>query len=86
MRHYSVLDLSPVPEGLTTTEALANTLELAPHAESLGYYSVLACRTSQHARYRQCCDGGCDRTGGRAHENVPQGQFDCNVFPQHLPL
>jgi luciferase family oxidoreductase group 1 len=38
MRHYSVLDLSPVPEGSTATEAFSNTLDLAPHAESLGYH------------------------------------------------
>ncbi|WP_238364928.1 LLM class flavin-dependent oxidoreductase [Mesobacterium pallidum] len=34
---YSLLDLSPVPEGKTTAEALQSTLELAPHAEALGY-------------------------------------------------
>ncbi|MDH2325647.1 LLM class flavin-dependent oxidoreductase [Cereibacter sp. SYSU M97828] len=35
---YSLLDLSPVPEGSTTAEALANTLDLARHAEALGYH------------------------------------------------
>jgi luciferase family oxidoreductase group 1 len=34
---YSVLDLSPVPEGLTTADALRNTLDLAQHAEAWGY-------------------------------------------------
>jgi luciferase family oxidoreductase group 1 len=34
---YSVLDLSPVPEGQTTATALRNTLALARQAESLGY-------------------------------------------------
>lgn len=34
---HSVLDLSPVPEGATTADALRNTLELAQHAESWGY-------------------------------------------------
>jgi len=34
---FSVLDLSPVPEGATAAQALANTLDLARHAESLGY-------------------------------------------------
>ncbi|BDA86689.1 hypothetical protein Sa4125_42310 [Aureimonas sp. SA4125] len=34
---YSVLDLSPIPEGGTATDALANSLALARHAESLGY-------------------------------------------------
>ena len=34
----SVLDLSPVTEGSTPREALANTLDLARHAEALGYH------------------------------------------------
>jgi luciferase family oxidoreductase group 1 len=33
----SVLDLSPVPEGSTVSASLANTLDLARHAERLGY-------------------------------------------------
>lgn len=33
----SVLDQSPVPEGHTATEALANSLELAQQADALGY-------------------------------------------------
>jgi luciferase family oxidoreductase group 1 len=35
---FSILDLSPVPEGSTPAEALANTLDLACHAEALGYH------------------------------------------------
>ncbi|NUB46550.1 LLM class flavin-dependent oxidoreductase [Fertoebacter nigrum] len=38
MQHYSVLDLSPIPEGSTAADALANTLDLARHAEGLGYH------------------------------------------------
>ncbi|MBC8129603.1 MAG: LLM class flavin-dependent oxidoreductase [Rhizobiaceae bacterium] len=34
---YSVLDLSPIPEGATAADALANSLDLARHAERLGY-------------------------------------------------
>jgi luciferase family oxidoreductase group 1 len=33
----SVLDLSPVPEGSTVSQSLANSLDLARHAERLGY-------------------------------------------------
>ncbi|MEO3384800.1 LLM class flavin-dependent oxidoreductase [Mesorhizobium sp. CAU 1741] len=33
----SVLDLSPVPEGSDVSRSLANTLDLARHAERLGY-------------------------------------------------
>ena len=37
MLPYSVLDLSPIPEGGTAADALANSLSLARHAETLGY-------------------------------------------------
>ena len=38
MQHFSLLDLSPVSEGQTTADALANTVDLARHAEALGYH------------------------------------------------
>ncbi|MDZ4136185.1 MAG: LLM class flavin-dependent oxidoreductase [Paracoccaceae bacterium] len=38
MMRYSVLDLSPIPEGASAAQALANTLDLARHAETLGYH------------------------------------------------
>lgn len=38
MNHYSLLDLSPVPEGSSTAQALANTVELAQLAEASGYH------------------------------------------------
>ncbi len=34
---YSLLDLSPIPAGGTAADALQNSLELASHAERLGY-------------------------------------------------
>ncbi|MEP4031667.1 LLM class flavin-dependent oxidoreductase [Roseibium polysiphoniae] len=34
---FSLLDLSPVPAGYSVREALANTKDLAQHAEQLGY-------------------------------------------------
>lgn len=34
---YSLLDLSPIPQGATASQALANTLDLAQHAEGWGY-------------------------------------------------
>jgi luciferase family oxidoreductase group 1 len=37
MTELSVLDLSPIIEGGTASEALANSLSLAQHAEQLGY-------------------------------------------------
>jgi luciferase family oxidoreductase group 1 len=38
MQHFSLLDLSPVPEGQTTAQALANTVDLAQVAEQAGYH------------------------------------------------
>ncbi len=38
MQHFSLLDLSPVPEGKTTADALANTVALAQLAEKAGYH------------------------------------------------
>ncbi|AAV95768.1 bacterial luciferase family protein [Ruegeria pomeroyi DSS-3] len=35
---YSLLDLAPVPEGSDIPEALANSADLAAHAEALGYH------------------------------------------------
>jgi luciferase family oxidoreductase group 1 len=34
---FSVLDLSPIPQGQSAGDALRNTLDLARHAEQLGY-------------------------------------------------
>ncbi len=38
MQRFSLLDLSPVPEGHSTAEALHNTVDLARSAEKLGYH------------------------------------------------
>ena len=38
MHHFSLLDLSPVPEGQTAAAALANTAALAQMAEAQGYH------------------------------------------------
>ncbi|MDF0600716.1 LLM class flavin-dependent oxidoreductase [Psychromarinibacter sp. C21-152] len=38
MYHYSLLDLSPVPEGGTAADALSNTVALAKAAERAGYH------------------------------------------------
>ena len=35
---FSVLDLSPIPQGASTNEALRNSLDLAQHTESWGYH------------------------------------------------
>src|ERR1700678_2849030 len=35
---FSVLDLSPIPQGTTAADAFRNSLDLARHAERLGYH------------------------------------------------
>ena len=38
MKHFSLLDLSPIPEGQTAADALAATVDLARAAERSGYH------------------------------------------------
>jgi luciferase family oxidoreductase group 1 len=38
LHHYSMLDLSPIVEGGTAADALNNSIDLAKHAEELGYH------------------------------------------------
>jgi luciferase family oxidoreductase group 1 len=38
LQHFSLLDLSPIPEGGTAADALGNTLDLARLAEANGYH------------------------------------------------
>lgn len=38
MEKFSILDLSPVPEGHSAADALRNTIDLAKHAEAQGYH------------------------------------------------
>ena len=38
MQHFSLLDLSPIPEGKTAADALADSADLARAAERLGYH------------------------------------------------
>jgi luciferase family oxidoreductase group 1 len=38
MLPFSILDLSPVPQGATASDALRNSLDLAQHAEKWGYH------------------------------------------------
>jgi luciferase family oxidoreductase group 1 len=38
MRHFSLLDLAPIPEGGTAADALSNTVDLARAAERAGYH------------------------------------------------
>ena len=57
MTALSVLDLAPIPEGSDASQSLTNTLDLARHAERLGYAatgwpSTTTCRASPARRPR----------------------------------
>jgi hypothetical protein len=50
---FSILDLTPVPEGGNTADALRNTLDLAQYAENWGYTRYWLARGRPEAeRYR----------------------------------
>ena len=68
----SVLDLSPIAEGSDASRSLANTLDLARHAERLGYRRVLAGRAPQHA-------GHCQRGNGGGHRACRGGNVDASA-------
>ena len=53
---FSVLDLAPICEGGDAARTLRNSLDLAKHAERLGYARLLAGRAPQHAGHRQLGD------------------------------
>jgi luciferase family oxidoreductase group 1 len=38
LQHFSLLDLSPIPEGGTAADALRNSIDLARYAEASGYH------------------------------------------------
>lgn len=38
MKHFSILDLAPIAEGQSVRDAIGNSVDLARHAEKLGYH------------------------------------------------
>ena len=38
MTRLSILDLAPIPQGSTAAQSFKNSLQLAQHAEALGYH------------------------------------------------
>ena len=69
---YSVLDLSPVPEGGTAADALANSLDLARHAEAWGYRRFWLAEHHNMTGHRQRRDRGRDRPRRRRHLDHPR--------------
>jgi len=66
--------------------ALRNSLDLARHAESLGLQTVLAGRTSQHARHRQRSHVCRHRPRRWRHQDHPCRRPADIMLPNHSPL
>ena len=64
----------------------ANSLDLARHAEPLGYHALLGRRAPQHAGHRELGAGGADRATSRpATERIRVGSGGV-MLPNHAPL
>ena len=64
----SVLDLSPIGSGSTSTQALQNTLDLARLTDGLGYHLVLAGGAPQYPQY--CLVGTGDHHRARRERDL----------------
>ena len=68
----SILDLAPIVEGGDAAQALRNTLDLAQHAERLGYTRYWLAEHHNMRGHRQRRDLGGDRPRGRRHLDDPR--------------
>src|SRR5210317_1079898 len=85
MTALSVLDLSPVVEGGSVSQALANTLSLAQHAEQLGYHRYWL---AEHHNMRGIASAATavvigHVAGGTSRIRVGAGGI---MLPNHAPL
>ena len=83
--HYSLLDLAPVAEGQTAAEALANSLDLARHAEAQGYHRFWL---AEHHNMPGIASAAtavviCHVAGGTRTIRVGAGGI---MLPNHAPL
>ena len=67
----SVLDLAPVSTGSTVGDALRNSLDLARHAERLGYHRYWVAEHHNMPGHRQLGAGGADRPPGERDDDAP---------------
>src|SRR5213596_1165366 len=82
---FSVLDLSPIAEGRTESDALRNSVELAQHAERLGYKR---CWLAEHHNMRGIASAATavvigHVAGGTKTIRVGAGGI---MLPNHSPL
>ena len=82
----SVLDQAPIAEGLTGSDALRNTIDLARLADELGYhrYWVAEHHATPGARERQ--PRGADRADRRRHVQRMRVGSGGVMLPHYSPL
>ena len=85
MTKFSVLDLAPVTEGSTPGEALANSLDLAQHAEKWGFERYWL---AEHHNMRGIASAATSVVighiaGGTSHIRVGAGGI---MLPNHAPI
>ena len=85
MTKFSVLDLAPVTEGSTPAEALANSLDLAQHAEKWGFERYWL---AEHHNMRGIASAATSVVighiaGGTSHIRVGAGGV---MLPNHAPI
>lgn len=81
----SVLDLTPVPEGHGSAEALANSIELARHAEQLGYHRVWLAEHHNTAGLASSAPEVLIATIAAATDHIRVGAGGV-MLPNHVPL
>jgi len=81
-----VLDQSPVPEGSSGTDALHNTIDLAPPLDELGYPPLLGGRAPRRSDARQREPRGADRRDRAGHSADPHRVAGGVMLPHYSPL
>ena len=70
MPRLSVLDQSPVSEGMTGPQALANTIDLARLADELGFHRYWLAEHHGGTMLAGPSPGGADRPGRGGHASA----------------
>ena len=82
----SVLDLAPIVEGATPARRSGNSLDLAQHAERLGYPRFWLAEHHNMPRHRERRDRGRDRATSPAGTSTIRVGAGGIMLPNHAPL
>src|SRR3954465_13796269 len=81
----SVLDQSPIAEGQSGAEALANTVDLARHAEALGYERYWLAENHAQPPLARAAPAGPTRAGAQSTDTIRVGSGGV-MLPHYSPL